>query len=154
MAFDYHIVLMCKPLTILYEINGLPNTKFDTSNCEIATPSLQPRFCYAAIPRYPQMTELRLVPNIGILHLDRAAVEATDLLRIDVALLGTAGRVIHLGLPGGYTLHEHLLDIFQRLSGCLGEHEEGVDRHGGAEDAEDEVDLPLDGDESWRNEVG
>jgi hypothetical protein len=147
------LIVVCEFLTILYQMNGLPNTKLDMFNCETATPSLQPRFCHAAIPWYPQTTELSLSSNIGILHLDRAAVEATNLLWIDVALFGTAGCVVHVGLPGGHTLHEHLFDIFQRLSGCFREHEEGVDGHGGAEDTEDKVDLPLDGNESRRDEV-
>lgn len=51
-------------------------------------------------------------------------------------------------LPGGNAAQEHLLDILKSLSSRLREAQEGVDGHGGAEDAEDEVNLPLDVDES------
>lgn len=90
-----------------------------------------------------------------MLHLDGALVEATELLRVDITLLSIARvAVVDLGLPGRDTFHEHLLDIFKRLSSCLGEEEECVDRHRRAEDTEDDVDPPLDVDKGGRDEVG
>lgn len=69
------------------------------------------------------------------------------LLRLSRAL------VVDTCLPGWHAAHEHLLDIFERLSARLGEAEEDVDGHGCAEDTEDDVHLPLDVDERGRDEV-
>ena len=44
-------------------------------------------------------------------------------------------------------------DVFEGLAGCLGEHEEHVQTHGCAEDAEDDVDFPGDVGEGGRDEV-
>mgnify|MGYP004508925811 CR=1 FL=1 len=101
-----------------------------------------------------QKRHLSLGCNVGVLHLDRAVVEATDLLRVNDTLLSTAGGVeVNLGLPGRNALHKHLLNVLESLSSCLGEHEEGVDCHGCAEDTKDDVDFPLDVDEGRRDEV-
>lgn len=82
-------------------------------------------------------------------------IEASKLLWINDTLLGTAGGVeVNLGLPSRNALHEHILDIFKSLSGCLREHEESVYCHGCAEDTEDDVDLPLNVDKSGRHKVG
>ena len=55
------------------------------------------------------------------------------------------------GLPGGSTdildsvrVGEHALDLLEGLTCSLREHEEHVETHGGTEDTEDEVSLPLD----------
>lgn len=107
-------------------------------------------------PRPPLLyTNLSLSRNISILHLDRVVVEASKFLWINDTLLSTTGSAeVDFGLPGGDTFHEHLLNILKGLSSCLRKHEECVDRHGRAEDTEDDVNLPLDVDESGRDEVG
>lgn len=90
-----------------------------------------------------------------MLHLDGALLKATNLLRVDVALLSIARvAVVDLGLPCRDAFHEHLFDVFKCLSSCLGEQEERVDCHRCAEDTEDDVDLPLDVNEGRRDEVG
>ena len=48
---------------------------------------------------------------------------------------------------------EDIDDLLERLAGRLGEHEEGVDEHADAEDAEHDVGAPLDVDERRRHEV-
>lgn len=48
---------------------------------------------------------------------------------------------------------EDCLYLFQGPAGCLWKHEEDVDKHGCAEDAEDNVRLPLDVFEGGRGEV-
>ena len=50
-------------------------------------------------------------------------------------------------------VRKHVLDLFQRLARRLREGEEDVDSHGEAEDAEDEVRLPLDVFKGGRDEV-
>lgn len=93
--------------------------------------------------------------NVGVFHPDRAVVEATDLLRVNHTLLGTAGSaVVNLSLPGGNTIQEHLFNVLESLSSCLWEQEESVDCHGCAEDTEDNVDLPLNVDKCRGHEVG
>lgn len=71
---------------------------------------------------------------------------------------GLRGEV--LGLPRGRAdvaravwVFEHLVDFLERFAGRLREEEEDVDRHGSTEDAEDDVRLPGDVDEGWRDEV-
>jgi hypothetical protein len=82
-------------------------------------------------------------------------LKSSSLLAVNLATLGTAGAaVFDPRLPCRGTRHEHFLDILESLARRLGEEEESVDCHGGAEDAEDEVDAPLDVDESGWDEVG
>lgn len=71
---------------------------------------------------------------------------------------GLRGEV--LGLPRrrsdvarAVRVFEHVVDFLERLSGRLREEEEDMDRHSCAEDTEDDVCLPGDVDESWRDEV-
>jgi len=75
-----------------------------------------------------------------------------ELLLVRAGLLqhsGTGERA--LGLPGWDTdvrdpggIGEDSLDLLERLTAGLREHEERVDTHDGAEDTEQDVDLPLD----------
>jgi hypothetical protein len=82
-------------------------------------------------------------------------LKSNSLLVVNLATLGAAGTaVLDPCLPCRGTRHEHFFHILESLSRRLGEEEEGVDCHGGAEDAEDEVDAPLDVDESGWDEVG
>lgn len=84
----------------------------------------------------------------------RAVLKLSRLLRIQDTLLGTAsGDVVDLGLPGRHACKEHLFHVFKRLAGSFGEAEESVNRHGGTEDAKDEVNLPLDADECGRDKI-
>lgn len=50
-------------------------------------------------------------------------------------------------------IREHGLHLLERFAGRLREGEEDMDKHGEIEDAEDEVDFPLDVHESWGDEV-
>lgn len=76
------------------------------------------------------------------------------LLVADIASLRPPRRlVVDVRLPRRHTREEQLLDILERLTARLGEAEEDVDRHGRAEDTEDDVHLPLDVDERGRNKV-
>lgn len=77
------------------------------------------------------------------------------LLLIEPSLFqdGTAREMV-LCLPGGNTdvgkatgIGEDRLHLFQSLAGGLGEHEVDVKAHGGTENTEENVDLPLDVDE-------
>ena len=61
------------------------------------------------------------------------------------------GRCAHVLQTQG--IREHGLDVLERLAGGFGEEEEDVQEHGDAEDAEDDVDLPLDVDKSGGHEV-
>jgi hypothetical protein len=89
-----------------------------------------------------------------VFHLDGAFIKATELLRVDIALLSIARiAVVDFGLPGRNAFHEHLLDVFKGLSSCLGEQEECVNCHRRTENAEDYVDPPLDVDEGGRDKV-
>lgn len=63
-------------------------------------------------------------------------------------------------LPGRLTderntggIGEDGLDVLEGLTGGFGEHEEDVQEHGGTEDTEENVDLPLDVDEGRGHEV-
>ena len=77
------------------------------------------------------------------------------LLVVNLATLSTASvAVFDPSLPSGNSSHEHLLNILERLSSRLGEQEESVNSHGETEDTEDDVDAPLDVDESGWDEVG
>lgn len=58
-----------------------------------------------------------------------------------------------VGLPRGSTLQEHILDLLKTLSCGLGEEEEHVDGHHGAENAKEYINLPLDVLERGRNKV-
>lgn len=118
------------------------------------------------MPAMPLYKELLQFVTSTTLHLGRlldtlgAVLEATLLHIAALQSLGAAEAL--LGLPGGNTnvldallvVGEDVLDLLESLSSGLGEHEEDVEEHGGAEDGEDEVDLPLDIDERRRNEVG
>jgi hypothetical protein len=85
----------------------------------------------------------------------RAVLKTNSLLVINLPTLSPTGiAVVDLCLPRRRTQHEHLLDIFQGFTSSLREEEEGVDGHGGTEDAEDDVDAPLDVDERGWDEVG
>ena len=83
------------------------------------------------------------------------------LLGIDLAGLEQSGVVeLLVGLPresadvlGSERVGEHLLDLLERLACSLGEGEQDVQEHGGVEDTEDDVDLPLNVDESGWDEV-
>jgi hypothetical protein len=77
-----------------------------------------------------------------------------SLLRIQSSLRTPRDAEVDLSLPSRNASQKHLLDILETLARCLREQEERVDRHGGAEDAKDEVDLPLDVDECGWDEVG
>jgi hypothetical protein len=82
-------------------------------------------------------------------------LEANSLLVVDLATLSATGvAVVDFGLPRRRAQHEHLLDILKRLSSSFGEEEKRVNGHGGTEDAEDDVDAPLDVDERGWDEVG
>ena len=88
-------------------------------------------------------------------------LELGHLLGIDLAGLEQSGVVeLLVRLPRGGAdvfwserVGEHLLDFLEGLAGRLGEGEEHVQEHGGVEDAEDDVDLPLDVDERGGHEV-
>lgn len=75
------------------------------------------------------------------------SIQITPLRPLNIA-------VVNLCLPCRHTRQEHLLDVFERLACSLGEHEERVDCHGRAEDAENDIDAPLDVDEGRWDEVG
>ena len=91
--------------------------------------------------------------GLGVLNPNGAVLET--LLVINLATLSTASvAVFDPSLPSGNSSHEHLLNILERLSSRLGEQEERVDSHGETEDTEDDVDAPLDVDESGWDEVG
>jgi len=91
--------------------------------------------------------------GLGVLNPNGAVLKT--LLVINLATLSTASvAVFNPSLPSGNSSHEHLLNILKRLSSRLGEQEERVDSHGEAEDTEDDVDAPLDVDESGWDEVG
>ena len=78
----------------------------------------------------------------------------SGLLIVDIASLSAdQGGKLVLGLPSRDIPKEHLLDLLECFSGRLREHEEDVDSHGGTEDTEDDVHLPLDVDKGRRNEV-
>lgn len=62
-------------------------------------------------------------------------------LGADVSFPGRGANVLWPGRIG-----EEFLDLFERLSRRLGEHEEDMDEHGGTEDTEDHVCPPLDVD--------
>lgn len=64
------------------------------------------------------------------------------------------------GLPGGSSdvadatgVFEHGGDLFKWFACCLREAKEDVEPHGNAEDAENNVDLPSDVDESWGDKI-
>jgi hypothetical protein len=92
--------------------------------------------------------------NTSILHPLRAMFKRLSLLRVQITLLYAARvAVVHLCLPSRNVCEEHFLDIFERLSGGFREHEESVDSHGSAENAENKIDFPLDIDESGWYEI-
>ena len=74
-------------------------------------------------------------------------VDLTTLLPLDLV-------VVDVGIPGLDIAQEHIFDLFKGLASGFGEHEEDMDRHRCAEDAKDNIDLPLDRYECGRNEVG
>lgn len=61
--------------------------------------------------------------------------------------------VLHSGLPSWCLLQEQRLHFFETLTAGLGKAEEDMDEHGNAEDTKHHVDLPLNVDESRRDEV-
>jgi hypothetical protein len=76
------------------------------------------------------------------------------LLRIQMSLFSpTRSIILNTRLPSRHTSHEHFLDIFKRFARRLGEEEESVNSHSSTKDAEDEVNAPLDVDESGWDEV-
>lgn len=93
--------------------------------------------------------------------LGRELVTNTLLRRQVLVGLKTSGlRGEVLGLPRrradvarAVRVFEHLVDFLERLSGRLREEEEDMDRHSCAEDTEDDVCLPGDVDEGWRDKV-
>jgi hypothetical protein len=101
------------------------------------------------------ITPLHLSLSLSLLNPLRAVLEAHSLLVVDLAVFSpTSVAVVDFGLPRRRTQHEHLFNILKCLSGGLGEEEECVKSHGGTEDAEDDVDAPLDVDECRWDEVG
>ena len=83
------------------------------------------------------------------------------LLRIDLASLEQPGiTVLLVRLPGESTnvlgperVSEHGLNLLERLAGGFGEGKEDMQEHGGVEDAEDDVDFPLNVDKRRWDEV-
>ena len=82
-------------------------------------------------------------------------LHANPLLLIDMTLLQFPGIVIlNMSVPWLHALvQEHSLDFLKSLARCLGEGKEDMNRHGSAEDAEEDVHLPLDVFECWRDKV-
>jgi hypothetical protein len=100
------------------------------------------------------ITPLHLSLGFSLLNPLRGMLKTHSLLVINLATLSSASvTVVNLGLPRRCTQHEHLLNILKCLSSGFGEEEESVESHGGAEDAEDDVDAPLDVDERGWDEV-
>ena len=100
------------------------------------------------------------VKDMGLVLVGRAT-EAGILLEVELArLIGKSMPSADVSLPGGcaYVLDaigigEDVVDLFECLASRFGEHEEHMHEHGGAEDAEDDVGLPLDVLEGWWNKV-
>ena len=90
-------------------------------------------------------------------------IQSSKLLRVNVTTLGVVDIPVNTGLPCWGTdktqgarnrVIKDVLDLLQSLGGSLGEHEEDVDEHDGAEDAEQDVHLPGDVRECRRYEIG
>jgi hypothetical protein len=89
--------------------------------------------------------------RLRLLHLTKTC----NLLRVDCAMLHCRdASVLDVRLPRGYFAQKHALHILQCLASGLWEQEPDVDRHCSVEDAEDDVDFPLDVDESGGYKVG
>lgn len=84
----------------------------------------------------------------------RRMLERATLLKLDFSsFLGLDALPVDSCLPSRCATEEHILNLFQGLSGCFWEEEESMYSHTEAEDTEDEVGLPLDVDKGWRCEV-
>ena len=83
-----------------------------------------------------------------LLGINLAGLEQSGIVELLVRLPRGGADVL-----GSERVGEHLLDLLEGLARGLGEGEEHVQEHGGVEDAEDDVDLPLDVDERGGHEV-
>ena len=98
------------------------------------------------VTRTPLPLHMRKPRRLLLVHL--ATLQPDRLARHDARLPRQGANV-----PGPRRVRKHVLDLLERLARRLREREEDVHQHGQVEDAEDDVRLPLDVDESGRDEV-